>query len=124
MTAPSPIEMRDGYALFRATNEMSFDDVVEAVTSAIVSARAQGTRKLLIDISRVAEFDPPRHGHGHLFTNAWATAAQGLVLIAIVTERRENEASNNGVSVERSLSVVGNVFSTEKAAIEWLRRVE
>ena len=124
MYADAQLERRDGYAVFRATGETTLDDAVASVTSAIVAAREQSVKNLLVDISGLIGFEPPTHGERYLFVNEWATASQGVVRMSLIAERRMIDPRKYGVSVAHSLGFAANVFVTERAALEFERRLE
>ncbi len=124
MDSPVHLEQRDGYTVFRASGPTSLDGAIAMVTAAIVSAREQGTRKLLVDISGLTGFEPPGLGRRYLFVNEWATAAQGLVCVAMVAERRMIDPNKYGVVVAHSAGLVADVFTTEQAATTWLLGLE
>lgn len=124
MNPGGQLERRKSYAVFRATGETTLEDAVAAVTSAIVSAREQSIKNLLVDIVGLVGFEPPTHGERYLFVTEWANASQGLVRMALIVERRMIDPRKYGVSVAHSLGFAGNVFVTENAAIEWLLSAE
>jgi hypothetical protein len=124
MGTPVHLESVGDYSLFRATGLVTLDEAIQMVTDAIVAAREQNVRKLLVDISGLRGFEPPGHGRRFLFVNEWARAAQGTVSIAMVAERRMIDPNKYGVSVARNAGLVADVFTTEQAASTWLRGLE
>lgn len=120
MTPEEPLELREGYAFARVSGEMTLSEGIRSVTSAIVAARQQNVRRLLLDISGVSGFEPPTLGQRFLFVKEWAAAAQGAIRIAMIADRRLIDPNKYGVSVAQSLGLAGDVFTTESAALAWL----
>jgi hypothetical protein len=118
---PVRLEQKDGYALFRAAGNMSLDRAVRMVTDAIVAAREASVGKLLVDIRGLTGLEPPGLGRRYLFVNEWARAAQSSVIIALVAERRMVDPNKYGVTVAHHAGLLADVFTTEEAALTWLR---
>jgi len=120
MNEDALLERRDGYVVFRATGRTTLDGAVAAVSLAIVTAREQGNKKLLVDITGLIGFEPPTVGERYLFVTEWARAALGVVRVALIAERRMIDPNKYGVSVAHSVGFAADVFVTERAALEWL----
>jgi len=120
MSTEGRLEVREGYAVFRASGEMPLAEAIQTVTTAIVAARGRNVRRLLLDISGITGFESPSLGQRYLFVKEWAAAAQGAIRIAMVADRRMIDPNKYGVSVAHSLGLSGDVFTTEQAALTWL----
>lgn len=118
---PAHLEMREGYAVSRASGEVSLAEAIQAVTAAIVAAREQGVKKLLVDISGLSGFEPPSIASRYEFVNEWARAARGAVSVVLVAQKQMIHPQKLGVIFANSAGLVGEVFSSEDAAVTWLK---
>lgn len=90
MNQPEHFQIEEGHAVFRPTGELSLEQGVQLVTSAIVIvfAREQHIRKLLVDTTVVTGFDPPSLAARYFFAQDWACAAQGRFALQSSPDQR------------------------------------
>lgn len=120
MSQPVQLELRDGYAVYRAAGQVTLDQAVQVVTAAIAAARDQNIAKLLIDLSGLTGFNPPGLGARYFFVKDWARAASGMVRVVLVVQPEMIDREKFGVQVAANSGLVANVFSTEPEALAWL----
>ena len=59
MSEPENFEVPKDHAVFRPTGQVSIEQAVELVTTAIAFARTRRIRKLLVDVSNLTGFEQP-----------------------------------------------------------------
>jgi hypothetical protein len=116
--------IRDGYAVFRPTGQISIEGAVDLVTRAIAFARERKIQKLLINISNLTGFESPSVARRYFFVHDWARAAAGVVCVALVTGPEMVDRKKFGVTVAANFGLAGDVFTTEEEALIWLHRVK
>lgn len=122
MTEPDTGQGIENFAIVRLARAPGFNQAVQRVTSAIVSAREQGVTKLLLDITELG-LDPPSIAARQSMAREWAAAA-GAVRGAMVAPREFIDPEKFGVIVGRNFGLQGNVFETEAEAMAWIRHLD
>jgi hypothetical protein len=114
------LESKNGLALFHSSAEVSLEQGVQMVKDAIISARQEGFKKLLINISGVTGFESPTLGARYFFIREWAAAAEGSVRLALVAPKHMIDPEKFGVLVASNAGLVANIFASEEEALAWL----
>lgn len=120
------MEMPDHFTIagrrgsFRPVGDVSLDVGVELVTQAILYARAQNIRELLVNVTGLTGFDSPSIVDRFMFIEKWAHAAQGRVRMAMVARPEMIDQRKFGVTVAANRGLVADVFTTEEEAVAWL----
>jgi hypothetical protein len=109
------------HAEYRPTGEVSLDQGVKMVTSAIELTRAQHLRQLLIVLSELSGFESPGLGTRYFFMEDWARASDGRVKAAMVARPEMIHPRKFGVTVAALHGFSCDVFLTEAEALAWLR---
>ena len=122
-------ELQQGYAVFRPTGHVSIGRAVEMVTEGIAFARSLDVRKLLVDITNLAGFEPPGVVLRYFLIHEWARAARGFVRVALVTrpEIVDSERADSrkiGTIMATEIKFTADIFTTEEDALRWLEPVE
>lgn len=120
MPEPTPFEHRGEFSEFRPSGEVSLHAGVQLVAQALADARAQGVRKLLIVITDLTGYGVPTLVQRYKFANAWATAAGGEVILAIVAPAKVIDPEKLAVDIAFNRGLLANVFTGEEEAIAWL----
>ena len=124
MSKPEHFEIADDHAVFRPTGQVSLQQAVQLVTSAITFAREQRVRKLMAVTTGLSGFKPPDLATRYIFIRAWARAAGGDVCIAVVARPEMIDPQRFGVTVAANSGLVGDVFESEEEALVWLRSLK
>ncbi len=114
----------EGYAVFRPTGEVSLAQAVQLVTSALVAAREQQIKKLLVVGTGLTGFEPPSISNRYFLMQEWARAAQGSVCVAMVIKPELIDAQKFGVTVGENAGLRNNVFASEQEALAWLQNLK
>ena len=104
----------------RFEGKVTLDQMVERVLEAIVEARGQGVRKLMLVTAGLTGFPRPSVADRYHFITKWAEAAGGM-RVAMVTVPERIDPQRFGVVVAENLGVTSNVFVTEEEALDWLK---
>ncbi len=124
MNKPEHFEIMEDYAVYRPSGEVSLQQAVELVTSAIVFAREQQIKKLLVSITGLSGFGAPSLADRYFYANEWAHAAQGQVCVAMVTTTKLRDPQKIEAIVAENAGLRGQGFLTEEEALAWLKSVK
>jgi hypothetical protein len=117
-------EMPVNHAVFRPSGQVSIEQLVELVMTAIDFARVRGVRKLLVDVSNLTGFEPPSVIERYFFVHDWARAAGGVVRVALVTTPEMLDPQRFGRTAAENIGFTANAFTAEEDALIWLHGVK
>lgn len=112
--------LEGGRAVYRPVGSVSFDEVVTLVRAAIVAARSNQARDLLVDTTALTGFPPPDTLQRFLAVVEWAEEARGSVRLAMVAQPEMIDSRKFGVAVATNRGLASNIFTTEGEARAWL----
>ena len=119
---PEHFEVLEDHAVFRPSGQVSLEQAVHLVTSAITYAREQELRKLMVVTTGLTGFDPPDIATRYFFVHEWARAAGGRVCVAMVARPEMIDPHKFGVTVAGNAGLTSEVFDSEEEARAWLQR--
>ncbi len=76
---------------------------------------------MLVNVTGLTEFSTPNLVDRYLMVEEWAREGKGSVILAMVAAPEHIHAEKFGVSVAADHGLRGNVFTSEREALEWLR---
>ena len=114
------MEILEGYCRYRPRGEVSLVEAVGLVTRAIAFCRDQKIPKLLVDITELGQFSTPTLVDRYLMAEEWAQESRGAVTMALVARPEHIHPERFGVKVASDRGLRGNVFTSERDALEWL----
>jgi hypothetical protein len=117
---PQSLEINGELAVLRVVGEHTLQQTVDAVTAALLRARAQGADKLMADITGISGFDPPTLAARHEFVARWADAARSHVRLAMVVRPEFLDPDKFCVIRAANLGMAYNLFDNEERARAWL----
>jgi hypothetical protein len=120
MKAPEHFETMDAYWCYRLSGDGPLEEAASKVIEAITYSREQGIRNLLIDTTHWTGHGKPTTFERFHVAEAFATAALGKVKVAMVVRSELMDPEVFEVTVARNRGLYGNVFDSEKDALEWL----
>ena len=120
MDQPDNFSISDDHAVFRPSGQVSLDQAVQLITSAITFAQEQRIRKLLVITTGLTGFVPPDTTDRSRFAKEWAYAARGAVRIAVVARPEMIDPQKFGVTVAANHGLTADVFASETEAVSWL----
>ncbi len=116
-------EVVGDHAQYRPRGEMSFHEAVRLVASGIEHAREHQIKKLMVVTLGFSGLQTPNVFDRYYFIQEWAKAAAFAVEVAVVTRPEMMDPQRFGVTVANNIGFISNVFSSEEAALAWLRSV-
>jgi hypothetical protein len=117
---PEYFEICDGYACYSPVGVVSLDKAVELITSALIFAREQKIRRLLVDTTQLTGFPNPSVVDRYWSISKWAGVSQCVVEIAFVLQPHLIDPERFGVTVAINRGMRGDVFETKSDALAWL----
>ncbi len=124
MNKPEYFEILEGHSVFRPTGRLSFEQMVQLVASAVVFAREQKIRKLLVVITELTGFESPGVTARYLAMRDWVDAAKGEVCVAMVAKPEMIDFDKIGAVAGQNAGFRCNIFASEADAIIWLMNVQ
>jgi hypothetical protein len=122
VTTPPDITIADDTLIVRFSGEHVISDAAGRVTEYIVMARDRKLRKLLIDASKASLVGERTKAAQYFRVQEWARAAEGAVRLAMVLPPVNIDPQRFGVTVAQNSGLIGEVFTSEADALEWLQR--
>ena len=113
--------MRDGMRICRLQGKHSLVAAVDLISHAIAECRRSGGTRLLVDVTGVEDVPVPTLVDRFLMVEDWAQAAQSMVVVAMVAHSRYIHPRKFGVTVAAHLGLTCDVYTSEEAAVKWLR---
>jgi hypothetical protein len=120
MTAPEHFETMEAYSIYRLSGDGPLEEAANKVIEAITFSREQGIRKLLVDTTHWTGHSNPTTFERFDWAEAFARAAFTKVKVAMVVRSEFMDPERFEVTVARNRGLFGNVFDSEKEALEWL----
>jgi hypothetical protein len=114
------LEVLDGYCRFNPRGVVSLVEAVELVTHAIGFCRDKKIPRLLVNVTGLTEFSTPNLVDRYLMVEEWAREARGIVMVAMVAAPELIHPEKFGVKVAADHGMTGEVFTSEREALEWL----
>ena len=121
MSVPDFFERLESHAVFRPTGEVSLERAVQLITSAILFAREQNLRKLMVVTSALTGFASPSVTARYFFVKEWAEAARGVVQVAVVARSEMIHPQKFGTIVAMNSGLNADAFLSEAEALTWLQ---
>jgi hypothetical protein len=124
MEAPEHFAIVADGAVYRPTGEVSLEEAVGMITSAITFTRQARIGKLLVDVTGLTGFPSPTLAARYFFIQEWARASGGFVRIAMVARPEMIDPQKFGVTVAANSGLVSDVFDSMEDAVAWLQALE
>jgi hypothetical protein len=105
---------------FRPVGAVAFDQAVELVASAMVTARSRGCVDLLVNLCGFTGLAPPTIFARYGVAVRWAESAGGKLRVAMVAPAAFIDPDKIGVLMVQNRGLTAEVFTSEVAAIAWL----
>jgi len=114
------LEVKEGMCQFRPRGESSLAEIVDLIAEAIAFCRERRINKLLIVPDGLIGVSIPTLVDRFLMIEAWAEAARGMVVAAIVARPEYIHPEKFGVKVAADFGLAVDVFTAEADAVKWL----
>ena len=106
--------------MFCPAGQVSFDEMAELVSYAVVLCRRQNIKKLLIDSTELHGFKTPGISERYNLAERMAQEAASLVKIAHVASPEWVRSGGFDVEVARNRGLDAKNFNSEPQALKWL----
>jgi len=120
MKAPEHFDLREGYGCYRLSGHGTLDEAAAKVIEAIIFAREQDLRKLLVDTTGWTGHASPGTFERFRVASAFTSAARSGVKVAMVVRPEMMDPEKFEVVVATNRGLNGNVFDSEQEALDWL----
>jgi hypothetical protein len=120
MSTPADFEVNGQRGFYRPTGKVSFEQAIELVAEAIRHARDQGLAGLLVNTNGFSGATPPGIFGRHALAVKWAESAGPNLPVAVVARPELIDPERIGVVMAQNRGAMGEVFTSEAAAIAWL----
>jgi hypothetical protein len=117
---PEYFEIMEDHAVFRPFGQVSQQQAVQLVTSAIAFAREHHVLKLLVVMSGLTGFERPSIIARYFYAKKWAEASRGAVRVALVDRPEMIDPPKFAVMAASNSGLLGDVFTSEDDALAWL----
>jgi hypothetical protein len=117
------LEQVDGIGIFRPVGTHRFQKTVALVSEAIVKAKEQGSKKMLVVFHELTGFQPPSLSERHWMIREWVSASGGVLTVALVVPVAFIDPEKFGVVAAANFGVTAEVFTAEADAMAWLRNI-
>ena len=124
ISEPEDLEMVEDLAVYRPTGQVSLQQAVQLVTSAIAFAREHHVPKLLAVTSGLTGVERPSLIMLYFYTKKWAEASRGAVRVALVARPEMIDPQKFQVLVGANDGFISDVFASEDEALAWLSSVD
>jgi hypothetical protein len=113
-------ELKKDYAVFCPVGEVSFEEMADLFSRAVIVCRRQRIEKLLIDSRRLSGFQLPEISERFRLAERIARDAASLVKIAHVAGLEWVHSGKFGVMVAKNRGLDAENFHSASTALEWL----
>jgi hypothetical protein len=110
----------DGLCNYRPQGRVSLVVGVEMITAAITHCRDRKISKLLVDVTELTGYPNPTLADRFWMVQDWAQAAQGELIVALVTLPEYIHPGKFGVKAARDAGLKSDVFTSAADAKAWL----
>ena len=88
MNKPEHFEIMEDHAVFRPIGQVSLEEAVQLITSALVYAREQHIKKLLVVTTGLTGFKPPSLSDRYFYIREWVARRTGAGLRCVCRQTR------------------------------------
>ena len=120
MQSPIGFEILDGYACYRPSGQVTFNEAVAIISRAITQACDDGIKRLLIDTVNLRGFPCPTTTERYYMAEQWASHSRGLRL-CLIARAEVIDPMRFGIMVARNRGLFSNVFDNEAEAVAWIQ---
>jgi hypothetical protein len=113
-------EVRAGYAFVLLVGCVTLEQAADAVLRALVTARDQGIKRLLVDASQLTGFPSPAVADRYFIVRRWAAKVGKSVELSIVLPQYVLDPDRFGMMVAANLGMRADAFSSSSEALTWL----
>ena len=115
-------EVVGGRGYFRPQGTVSYEECVRMTGAALRHAREQGLSEVVLNLTGLGGFAPPKLSDRYALISGWAGVLGGSARLAVVVRPEFVDPGKFGVNVAANRGLESDVFVSESAADAWLDR--
>jgi hypothetical protein len=124
MDKPEFFEQVDKRGYYRPVGEVTFDQAIAMVATAMIYARENGMAELLANVRGLrAPYSTLTVFDRYSMAVRWADAAGTGLRVVLVTRPEMMDPDKIGLLMAQNRGVTGEVFTDESEALAWLDRL-
>jgi hypothetical protein len=120
MRAMKDFEQVGTRGFYRPIAHVTFEQAVDLVAEAMVTARELNLSDLLVNTTGLTGFTPPSVFARYSMAGKWTQSAGAMLRVAMVARRELIDPQKIGVLMMQNRGGTGDVFATEAEALSWL----
>ena len=120
MRAMTDFEQVGARGFYRPIAHVTFEQAVDLVAEAMVTARELDLADLLVNTTGLTGFTPPSVFARYDMAGKWTQSAGAMLRVAMVARRELIDPQKIGVLMMQNRGGTGDVFATEAEALSWL----
>jgi len=120
MRAMTDFEQVGARGFYRPIAHVTFEQAVDLVAEAMVTARELGLADLLVNTTGLTGFTPPSVFARYAMAGKWTQSAGAMLRVAMVARRELIDPQKIGVLMMQNRGGTGDVFATAAEALSWL----
>ena len=120
MRAMKDFEQVGSRGFYRPIAHVTFEQAVDLVADAMVTARELGLSDLLVNTTGLTGFAPPSVVARYAMANRWTQSAGAALRVALVARPEVLDRQKIGVLMFQNRGGTGDAFITEAEALAWL----
>lgn len=120
MRAMKDFEQVGSRGFYRPIALVTFEQAVDMVAEAMMTARELGLADLLVNTTGLTGFAPPSVFARYNMATRWAQSAGAALRTALVARTELIDSQKIGVLMVQNRGATGDVFANEAEALIWL----
>jgi hypothetical protein len=120
MKAMKDFEQVGTRGFYRPVARVSFEQAVDLVAEAMVTARELGLADLLVNTTGLTGFTPPSVFGRYAMAGKWTQSAGAMLRVALVARPELIDRQKIGVLMMQNRGGSGDVFVNEADGLAWL----
>jgi hypothetical protein len=105
---------------YHPVGRVTFEQGVELIAQALSRARALGMEDIVVNVTGLSGFEPPRVFDRYDMITKWVKCARSFLRVAFVAPSGLIDSQKIGVLIAQNRGVSADVFASEASALAWL----
>jgi hypothetical protein len=113
-------EMMNDYAAFRPVGPASFEETIEAISTAMRFCAERHIRRVVVNTTGLVGIEVPTLSRRYFMAQQFAQAAAPGMKLVLVAQPALIDPEKFGVTAAANAGLRANIFPTESEAVAWL----
>ncbi len=114
------LEITGSRGFFRPSGSVSAGELADQITAALVEARAQAVRDVMVNIAAMTGFESPGPAYRRWVTRRWAETVDSKMRVAMVARSEHICPQKTGLLIAAEEGMQAYICEAEAEAIAWL----